>query len=150
MTASRAIAAAALVVSTTACVSPARTDGDYALKAANTAEAVASAVGTAVVAVRLSDEGRVPARYLRVVLREAEEDASSAQSQFDAIQPPSPAADDLRARLDALLDQGTSTLADLRIAARRSELSRLAAIAATLPRLAERLEAFEQRHGQGP
>ena len=60
----------------------------YASKAGETAEAVASAVETAGLAVDAAREGKAHGRYLTQVLVEAEEDAGSAQGTFDGIQPP--------------------------------------------------------------
>src|SRR5215212_78869 len=107
-----------------ACTGPVRSANVYESKAGETAEAVASAVETAGLAVDAAGEGKAPGRYLTQVLVEAEEDAGSAQGVFDGIQPP-----------------------DLRIAARRGELAELPELAAPLTEVADQLHAFAEAHG---
>jgi hypothetical protein len=129
-----------------ACTGPVRSANVYESKAGETAEAVASAVETAGLAVDAAGEGKAPGRYLTQVLVEAEEDAGSAQGVFDGIQPPDRQADELRDRLDELLTEATGTLADLRIAARRGELAELPELAAPLTKVAGQLHAFAEEH----
>jgi hypothetical protein len=130
-----------------ACTGPVRSSEVYESKAGQTAEAVASAVQTAALAVDAARGGKAYGRYLTQVLVEAEEDAGSAQGTFDGIQPPDRRADELRARLDDLLTQATGTLADLRIAARRGRFAELPELARPLPKLAGRLDEFAKAHG---
>jgi hypothetical protein len=130
-----------------ACTGPVRSSGVYESKAGQTAEAVASAVQTAALAVDAARGDKAYGRYLTQVLVEAEEDAGSAQGTFDGIQPPDRRADELRARLDDLLTQATGTLADLRVAARRGRLAELPELARPLPELAGRLDDFAKAHG---
>jgi hypothetical protein len=129
-----------------ACTGPVRSSEVYESKAGETAEAVASAVQTAALAVDAARGGKAYGRYLTQVLVEAEEDAGSAQGTFDGIQPPDRRADELRARLDDLLTQATGTLADLRIAARRGRFAELPELARPLPKLAGRLDEFAKAH----
>jgi hypothetical protein len=69
---------------------------------------------------------------LTQVLVGAEEDAGSAQGDFDGIQPPDRRAGELRDRLDELLAEATGTLVELRIAARRrGELAELPTVCLT-------------------
>jgi hypothetical protein len=151
MTRTLATALAALAIAACAsCAGPSRTDRDYELKAANTAEAVASAVNTARFGVDAAARGRAPANFLSVLLGEAEEDALGAQDSFDSRQPPSARSDRLRTALDGVLVEATDVLSQLRIAVRRGQLDRLADLAAPLPGLARQLETFEQTHGRGP
>src|SRR5215204_6674809 len=93
-----------------ACTGPVRSANVYESKAGETAEATASAVETAGLAVDAAGEGKAPGRYLTQVLVEAEEDAGSAQGIFDGIQPPDDRADELRAGLDDLLTEATGAL----------------------------------------
>jgi hypothetical protein len=130
-----------------ACTGPVRSSEVYESKAGQTAEAVASAVQTAALAVDAARGGKAYGRYLTQVLVDAEEDAGSAQGTFDGIQPPDRRADELRARLDDLLTQATGTLADLRIAARRGRFAELPELARPLPKLAGRLDEFAKAHG---
>jgi hypothetical protein len=129
-----------------ACTGPVRSSEVYESKAGETAEAVASAVQTAALAVDAARGGKAYGRYLTQVLVEAEEDAGSAQGTFDGIQPPDQRADELRARLDDLLTQATGILADLRIAARRGRFAELPELARPLPKLAGRLDEFAKAH----
>jgi hypothetical protein len=142
----RPLAACIALLATTACVGPSRTRHDYDLKAANTAEAVASAVGTAQVAVKAADAGRIPATYLSDVINDAADDASAVQATFDSVQPPGAASDQVRDELDQLVGAAVTTLVDLRTAVRRGEINQLAAIATPLAGIHDRLDAFEQAH----
>src|SRR6266508_6902201 len=118
---------AALLLLVAACTGPVRSSGVYEAKADQTAEVVASAVQTARLAVDAAGDGKAFGRYLTQVLVEAERDAGAAQGTFDAIQPPDHRADQLRDRLDRLLTEAISTLAELRIAARRGRTAELPA-----------------------
>ena len=139
------VVAAMLLVG--ACTGPVRPSPVYESKAGQTAEVVASAVQTALLAVDAAKDDKAYGRYLTQVLVEAEEDAGSAQGTFDAIQPPDQRADELRASLDDLLSDATDTLADLRIAARRGRLAELPELAKPLPEVAAKLDEFAEAHG---
>jgi hypothetical protein len=129
------------------CTGPVRSSPVYESKAGQTAEVVASAVQTALLAVDAAEDGKAYGRYLTQVLVEAEEDAGAAQGTFDGIQPPDDRADELRARLDELLGDATDTLADLRIAARRGRFAELPELARPLPEVAAKLDEFAEAHG---
>jgi hypothetical protein len=129
------------------CTGPVRSSPVYESKAGQTAEVVASAVQTALLAVDAAKDGKAYGRYLTQVLVEAEEDAGAAQGTFDGIQPPDDRADELRARLDELLGDATDTLADLRIAARRGRFAELPELARPLPEVAAKLDEFAEAHG---
>jgi hypothetical protein len=111
-----------------ACVGPSRSTGDYREKAANSAEAMCSAVQTARLVANAELDGNAPSRYAALVLSEAEVDADSIASSFASLQPPSRQSDDLRARTTKLLDKSATTLADLRIAVRRGDESGIARV----------------------
>jgi hypothetical protein len=128
----------------TGCVSPSRTDRDYELKAGNSAKAVASSVATALLGVEAARRHRATGPYLSVLLGSAEEDASSVQSQFDSVQPPSEHADAQRAELDDLLSQAVEGLAQLRITVRRGELGQLDHKALPLRAVLVRLRALSE------
>ncbi len=130
-----------------ACVAPARSFESYEGKAADTAEAVGSAVETARLAVSIAQQGRASAPYLSVVLAEAEQGAGGPGDIFGTIQPPDQASARLRSELLALVTRARSTLADLRIAVRWGELARLPDIARPLQSLSEQLTSFAEEHG---
>lgn len=111
-------AAVALVLSTTACVGPSRTDADYRAKVANTAEAARASVETVRLTVEQSARGRAPSRYVGLALSEAQTDVSSIRNGFGSIQPPSSRSEQLRSEVTSLLDETSTVLASLRIAAR--------------------------------
>jgi hypothetical protein len=77
------------LVLTAACVGPSFTVRDYRQKAANTAEAMRSAVETARLATGAAAEGKAPGRYASLALSEAEMDAGSISESFKVMQPPS-------------------------------------------------------------
>lgn len=125
------------------CVSPSRTYDDYQHKAANTAEAVASSVGTVIVGADAAERGNVFGPYLSRLVAEAEEDAQAAQEAFDAVQPPSERADALHDHLDELVQKALDLLREARVAVRRGELARVVGLRAALTESADALSAFE-------
>jgi hypothetical protein len=126
------------------CVAPSRSDGDYARKAANTAEAVVSAVNNARLAVRAVEEKRAFGPYATALLAEAEDDANGAMEALDRVQPPTGRADALHDHLDDLVTPALDVLRRLRVAVRRGELDALPRIAGPLPQLAQQIEDFEE------
>jgi hypothetical protein len=128
-------------------VSPSRTLADYESKAVNTAEAVLSAVATAALTVQVVDDDRTIGPTVAVLLSEAESDAGAAASTFDGVQPPSEEAEEVFEELEPLLDDATSRLRDLRVAARRNGADDVVAAGADLARLAADLEAFIEARG---
>jgi hypothetical protein len=127
------------------CVASAGDFAAYEEDAVNTAETARSAVETALLTVRIAD-GKAFPPTVTVLLEEAEDDAEGAQSTFGSVQPPDEPADRLREELDRLLSEAVSVLADLRIAARRSELDSLPSIAEPLTSLSKQLEDFVAAH----
>ena len=132
------LAAAALFLA--ACAAPAHGSADYAAKAAQTAKAAASDVATALVAARLGGQGRAWRPYVDVVLSNAEDDLSSVIDTFDSVQPPTPADDRLRERLDGVLQKADSVVSDLRIEVRRSGGGALPSLARQLDPVARELQ----------
>ena len=137
---------ALLVLATSGCVGPSRTDHDFELKAANTAETVASALATARLAADGAGDGKLTANYVSVVLDEAESDASAAQSTFASYQPPSDAADNLRNNVDDLASNAVDGITAMRITARRGQLDQLPKLAAQLDPVATALEQVQERY----
>jgi len=138
----RATAALALVTAVllAGCAEPAHGSADYAAKAAMTAKTAADDVQTARLAARLGGEDRAFDPYLDVVLTKAEDDLSAATQTFDSVQPPTPADDELRARLDAVLQKASDGVAALRIAVRRDGGGSLPTVAAPLAPVAAELQ----------
>ncbi|MGC0337888.1 hypothetical protein [Streptomyces sp. SLBN-8D4] len=126
------------------CAGSSRTDEDYLSKAANTAEAAASAVNTALIGVHAAGRGNVTGPYISTLLGEAESDLLACQDTFESRQPPSEKADAVRERLGKVLDEAADALADLRIAARRGQVRDLPEEARALPGVAERLDRLER------
>jgi hypothetical protein len=130
-----------------ACVLPARSFSSFQGKAVATADDMRSAVETARLAVTIAAERRAFAPTISVTLANAEHDADAIQGAFDSVQPADKRSDDLRDELDQLLDQATSILSELRIAARRTEWTRLVRSAAPLPELSKKLNEFAEANG---
>lgn len=128
------------------CVSPARSDRDYQLKAGNSAKSVVSSLATAVLGAKAGGEHKATEAYLSVLIGGAEKDALSVQGTFDSYQPPSKEADSLRDELDTLLNDATSGLAALRIAVRRGELDQLPVLAGSLQTTLDQLQALADRY----
>ena len=145
----RFVTVAALAFGAAGCVktiSPARNFDAYEHKAKDTAESALSAVETARLGARVGSDGDAFGPYVSVLMSNAEEDASKAHATFDSVQPPDDHSDRLRRRLGVLLTEADDHLANLRIAARRSELDRLARLAEPLGPLARKLDRFISSH----
>ena len=141
------VAAAALVLSlTTACVGPSRSDGDFELKAASTAKAVASALATARLVADAAGDGKATGNLASVTIGEAEADASAAEATFASYQPPSARSDALRTDLDELLGQAIDGITALRISVRRGQLDRLPTISRQLEPVATALEQVQEKY----
>lgn len=134
----RWVVALLLLPTLAGCVGPSLTDADYRNKVANTAQSAASALRTAELAVRVAAEGRAPDRYTSGVFSEMETTVTSISTGFGSVQPPSAEVITLRSEVMTLLDQSSTVLGDLRIAARMGDVDALPAIAAPLPELARR------------
>jgi hypothetical protein len=129
------------------CVGPSRSDGDFELKAGNTAKAVRSSLQTALLAADGAGRGKLSSNYVSVIFGEAETDASAAQATFESYQPPSAAADQLRNDVDDLVSDAVDGLTALRITARRGQLDRLPTIATQLKPVATALEQVQEKYG---
>jgi hypothetical protein len=140
----RTAAALAAALALTGCVGPSRTDRDYGEKVEGTAKAVASAAQTALVGVNTVAKGNAYAPYLSILLRDAEDEATSAQATLDVVQPPSRDADAMHDEVAEVVTGVVEVLRALRIEVRRGHLSRLAEIAEPLTGLAERLDAIAE------
>jgi hypothetical protein len=138
-----ALTLVATLLAGTACVGPAPTTSVYQGKAGHTAEDALSQLETARLAVETAHRGNMLHASLEVVLTEAEDAYSSIQATFDSIQPPdSAAADGVRDKLDKILSDGADGLAQLRIAARRSDTAELDSTSAELGTVSRQLQDF--------
>ncbi len=123
------------------CVGPSRTIHDYKRKVANSAEAVVSAIESALLTVQVADDGRAPAPYVSLRLSESEEAVASVESSLSAVQPPHHRSDDLRSEALALIGEASDVLQELRVASYRGELQRMPA---TAQRLAQPLAGLRR------
>ena len=142
-----ALQAIALVVLATGCVAPTRSEAAYRAKAADTAEAVVSAARTVLLIGRVAAADRSFGTSIAVSVADAEIDAASARDAFTSIQPPAASSDAIRRHLLPDVQRAVEVIELVRIAARRDQLGRLAAIAAQLRPVAARLERFAMRYG---
>ena len=147
----RVLAVVLATATTAACtqvVGPARTQRDFELKAATTAESVRSSVQTARMLLRFGREDDAFAPFLATMASESEDGAGAATATFSGIQPPDARSDRLRERLLGLLDAADTHLATVRIRARRAELGHAdVTLERALARDARRLESFSGAHG---
>src|SRR5689334_15483689 len=136
------------VVATVAssCVLPARSFAAYEGKAVQSAKESESAVGTALLGASQLVDHKTTATAGSVTMSNAEADANAAWAAFDSVQPPNHRSDELRSQLDQIQQAATSTIADMRIAARRGDLDSLAASAHDLEGVQEQLRKFQQEH----
>ncbi|MDP9867892.1 MULTISPECIES: hypothetical protein [Streptosporangium] len=126
------------------CVSPAWDDHDYGLKAAASAEAVASTVTIARHAVGGHDRLTTP--YLKVLLTGAVTDVRSVDGQFAGVQPPSDAAERVGQQLLDLTGRAEDELAGLLVQVRRGGLRDPAGAVRELRTLGEDLQRFGEAH----
>lgn len=131
-----------IMLALVACVAPARSYGSFRGKAAATAKDMLSAVESARLTVEMAQRARTFATDISVALGEAEKDGDAIAGAFSSVQPPDARSDTIRSDLDQLLQTATSTLSDLRIAARRTDLAQLTDAAKPLHDLALKLQQF--------
>jgi hypothetical protein len=136
----------ALVACTPHPVGPARTFASFEGKAATTAESAKSAVETVRLSADAGASDHAFGPFLSISISDQEETLSGIQGTFASIQPPNEQADELRAELDDLLSAALDHVAAVRIAARRGELAKLAAVAEPLATDSDHLEQFLQEH----
>ena len=77
-----------------------------------------------------------------MLVGDAEAEGASAQSTFESIQPPNEDSDALRSQLDDLLSTANDTIADVRIAVRRGQLSEVARYDDALEQSVKDLKSF--------
>jgi hypothetical protein len=130
----------------TGCAGPSFSYRDYERKAAHTAEEAASVVQTAILTVEAADGRRAHGGYLDVLLTDAESTLGDIQSTFEGVQPPVPAADQLRTEVGDALTEAGEVLTALRITVRRGRLAELPALAEPLTGIHEQLDAFAEEH----
>jgi len=143
------VAATALGVLLAACVQPvgpARTFDSYEHKAKDTAETALSAVQTGRLGAQAAKRDDTFAPYLAVLVSEAEDEASSAQTTFDSVQPPNDKSDNLRDNLDPLLTRAVDALSQARIAARRADFDEVVKQEPKLAKSARELDRFVEAH----
>jgi hypothetical protein len=107
------------------CAGPTSTDGDYRLKAGQSATDLTAVVGSAELAARQYLAGKLPQAYADTVISRAEQDGSSIQTAFDTRQPPDSAADKVRSQLDGPVQEILGDLTDLRVAVRMDDRSQM-------------------------
>ncbi len=129
------------------CVLPARNDGAYESKAANSATSAVSDARTAMLTAALAVGGRTFQALAAVQLAESATGASSTAGTFASIQPPDTSSDGLRTELLPLLQRSAALIADMRIVARRGDAPALANLRTSLAPVADALERFAEAHG---
>ena len=127
-------------------VGAARTYGKYEGKATTTAKGAVSDVATVQLMAQTAAHGKALGPYVSVVVSDAEESLSKSQGTFDSIQPPNDQADELQSELDGLLSDALDHVRDVRVAARRGELSSLSDVAQPLDDDNQKLQDFVDRH----
>lgn len=130
----------------TACILPARSFSAYEEKAATTTESVLSAVEEARLVIRLARERKGLATYLTTLVDEAEDDAASARSTFESIQPPDDRSLALADALAPFLDTAVAAIEDMRISARAGRLHELPRSGPKLREASTGLQRFLEAH----
>jgi hypothetical protein len=135
------------LLSGAACVGPARGEVDYQKKAVATTEQVRSSVRTVQLAIQAAAEDDAFGSYLSRVISQAEDDANSAVSGFETIQPPSEESDQLRDDVEEDTKDALDLLTEARTAARRSDRQSLTDLADFIAQAGDDLEQFgEDNH----
>ena len=138
--------AALSAVTLTACVAPASGTSDYLGKAGHTAADALSQLETARLAVQTAARGSMLHTTLEIVLSQAEDGYNSVQATFDSIQPPNTEeADKAKDKLDQILSDGSDGLAQMRIAARRSDAGTLNSASRDMGKVSQQLQAFSDQ-----
>src|SRR2546421_8500591 len=134
------------VVSLWGCTTNSPGHAGYESRAATTAERMVSPVATGELLAKLGGQGNLLGPYAKTATTGALDEAEQVQSGFDEVQPPDRRSDELRQKLDKLLQQSTDELVNLRIAARKGDLEALGRYQQPLARLARNLEDFQKAH----
>lgn len=131
----------AVVVSliATSCVGPALRDDDYRRKAVASLEQVTSTIAGVKVALDAALDDRAFAAATAVNVRRHEDTVSWAHTAFATRQPP-PGTDDIRAAVVPVLAEASSIMADVRIAANRTDREDLREQRRRLDELTGRIE----------
>ena len=116
----------------------------YLERVASTSETVRSQVQTARIWAETHADEQATSAAALVGLEEAERDAHSALSEFEAYEPPSGTLV-VRSELERLAGDATTRLSKMRIAAQLEEWSTVARLATGLAPLAEELGRLEER-----
>ncbi len=121
------------------CVGPALRDEDYRAKAVTSLEQVQATIAGVRIALDAAVEGRSFPTTTAVTVRTHEETALWVHTAFTSRQPP-PGSDHVRETVAPVLSDTATLLADMRIAANRSDAPRLRRLEAQLDDLTERVE----------
>ncbi|MBW3618837.1 MAG: hypothetical protein KY461_01215 [Actinobacteria bacterium] len=128
-----------LTLLATACVGPALRDDDYRRKAVASLEQLEATIAGTEVALDAAIAGRSFATSTAVTLRQHEETVSWTHTAFASRQPP-PGTDAIRAAVVPLLAEASAVMGDIRIAANRTDVRRLAELRGRLGELGGRVE----------
>lgn len=138
------LAALALaVLALTGCTAPTPTADRHRNASEQTVVDLLSAVNTGILVAEAHREGKAFSPCLKTTAGDAEEAARSIADTFGVLQPPTPEADLLRARLLPLCDDAVNALADLRIALRRDDAEGVAEAARLLEENADALTVLQ-------
>lgn len=129
-----------VVVVASSCVSPTHPVYNYEVKAAVALKNAESSAGAAYLATQQVEAGRSTEGLFAVLAGQAEENASHATSAFDTRQPPGTRGDEIRAKVLPVLEEITSVLTDVRIAAFRGDIPAAVEAAEPLPELIAKSE----------
>lgn len=119
-----------------------RTVASYKGKATTTAEGALSAAQSVVLMTHTAAKHNAFGPYTAMVIADAEDQISGLIGTFDSVQPPDTAADRLQKRLDGLMSRSLEHVKQIRIGARRGEVSQLRRLAQPVRRDVKRLQAF--------
>ncbi len=122
-----------------ACVGPALSSEDYRRKAVTSLEQVLATAAGVRIAVNAAVEDRSFPTATAVPMRTHEETASWVYTAFTTRQPP-PGSDHVRETVEPVLSDAAALLAEIRIAANRSDTPRLRRLEGRLDDLTQRVE----------
>lgn len=127
------------------CLAPALDSSDYEFKASRTAEEVASALQTALLAVDSADRHKVPLPPIEVAVRDAEGQIDASVGSLKIVKPPNEAMRSLRKETLDLIEQAEDAVSEARIALQQLDLAAAVEALTDARELAEELKSFAKR-----
>lgn len=136
-----------LAVLAAGCVGPARSESDYRADVSNTAKAAISAVEGTQLIVEALVEDKAAAAYVSRRLTEDEQEIQATITAFASVQPPTREMDAVRSDVLKLLEEASTVVGEMRIAAFRDNHAKVISLAEPLPEISSSLGRYRHLGG---